>query len=130
MRAAALLRDAFEGALPALDAEPQAKTASGKKRRPRAPLADDAMIHRQPGAEARERGGQVFLTDAEEAVIFHLNATGTILWRLLEQPTPFGELAAIFAAGFPDRDAEALASDLSRLIRDLAASGLVRIEAR
>ncbi len=29
-----------------------------------------------------------------------------------------------------DRDAEALASDLSRLIRDLAASGLVRIEAR
>jgi hypothetical protein len=88
------------------------------------------MIHRHPGAAARERGGQAFLTDTEEAVIFHLNATGTALWRLLEQPTPFGELAAIFAAGFPDRDAEALASDLSRLIRDLAANGLVRIEAR
>ncbi len=128
--AAALLRDAFEGALPEFDAEPQVETSSGKKRPPTTPLAADAMIHRHPGAAARERGGQAFLTDAEGAVIFHLNATGTALWRLLEQPAPFGELAAIFAAGFPDRDAEALASDLSRLIRDLAANGLVRIEAR
>ena len=79
-------------------------------------------------AQDRERGGQAFLTDAEEVVIFNLNATGTAVWRLLEQPPPFGELTAIFAAGFPDRDAEALAGDLSRLIRDLAGSGLVRIE--
>ncbi len=128
--AAALLRDTFEGALPEFDAEPPAETSSGKKRPPTAPLANDAMINRHPGADARERGGQAFLTDAEEGVIFHLNATGTALWRLLEQPTPFGELAAIFAAGFPDRDAQALASELSHLIRDLAASGLVWIEAR
>ena len=63
-------------------------------------------------------------------MIFHLNPTGTALWRLLGQPPPFGELTAIFAAGFSGRDAEALASGLSRLIRDLAANGLVRIEAR
>ncbi len=63
-------------------------------------------------------------------MIFHLNPTGTALWRLLEQPTLFGELAAIFAAAFPGRDAKALASDLSRMISDLAASGLVFIEAR
>ena len=47
---------------------------------------------------------------------------------MLEQPASFGEIAAIFAAGFPDRDPEALTADLSRLIRNLAASGLVRIE--
>ena len=87
------------------------------------------MIHRHPGTQARERGGQAFLTDAGEAVIFHLNPTGTALWRLLEQPAAFGELTAIFAAGFPDRDPIGLAADLSALIRDLAASGLVRIEA-
>ena len=128
--AATLLRDTFEGALPEFDADTQAKTYSGRKRSPVRPLAGDAMIHRHPGANARERGGQAFLTDAEEAVIFHLNATGTALWRLLEQPTPFGEIVAVFAAGFPDRDADALVSDLSRLVRDLAASGLVRIETR
>ena len=88
------------------------------------------MIHRHPGAQARERGGQAFLTDAEEAVIFNLNATGTAVWRLLELPAAFGELTAIFAAGFPDRDPETLAADLSRLIRDLAGGGLVRIDAR
>jgi hypothetical protein len=128
--AAALLRDTFEGALPEFDAEPPAETSSGKKTRPTKPLANDAMIHRRPGAEARERGGQAFLTDAEEAVILHLNATGTALWHLLEQPTPFGEITAVFAAGFPERDPVALVSDLSRLIRDLATNGLVRIEVR
>ncbi len=63
-------------------------------------------------------------------MIFNLNATGTAVWLLLEQPAAFGELTAIFAAGFPERDPEALAADLSHLIRDLAASGLVRIETR
>ena len=51
------------------------------------------------------------------------------IW-LLEQPTPFGEITAVFAAGFPERDPVALVSDLSRLIRDLATNGLVRIEVR
>jgi hypothetical protein len=128
--AAALLRAAFEGVLPEFDAERPDEPSSGKSRRPARPIADDAVIHRHPGADARERGDQAFLTDTEEEVIFHLNATGTALWRLLEQPMPFGDLAAVFTAGFPDRDAGALASDLSRLIRDLAASGLVRIEPR
>ncbi|MFQ5566760.1 MAG: PqqD family peptide modification chaperone, partial [Paracoccaceae bacterium] len=128
--AAALLRDTFEGPVPEFEGERQPRIYSAGKRSGRAPLADDAMIHRDPGAEARERGGQAFLTDAEETVIFQLNATGTALWRLLEQPTDFGEIVATFAAAFPIRDPEALASDLSRLIRDLAASGLVRIEVR
>jgi len=127
--AVTLLRDAFEGALPAFDAEPLPKTSAGRKRSITKLLPDRAMIHRHPGTQARERGGQAFLTDAGEAVIFHLNPTGTALWRLLEQPAAFGELTAIFAAGFPDRNADALASDLSALIRDLAANGLVRIEA-
>jgi hypothetical protein len=126
--AAALLRDAFNGALYEIDADQPAETSTRKRRSTTAPLPENAVIHRRPGANARERDGQAFLTDAEELVIFHLNATGTAIWRLLEQPTSFGELSAIFAAGFPDRDPEELAADLSRLIRDLAASGLVRIE--
>jgi hypothetical protein len=123
--AAALLRDSFEGALHEIDADQPAKTSSRKRRSTTAPLPEKAMIHRRPGAHARERDGQAFLTDAEELVIFHLNATGTAIWRLLEQPASFGEIIDIFAAGFPDRDPEELATDLSRLIRDLAASGLV-----
>ena len=128
--AAALLRNAFKGALPKIDADQVAETSAGTARTSATPLPDSAMIHRHPSAHARERDGQAFLTDADELVIFRLNATGTAVWRLLEQPAAFGELTAIFAAGFPERDPEALAADLSHLIRDLAASGLVRIETR
>jgi hypothetical protein len=123
--AAALLRDTFEGVLPEIHADQPARTSTRNRRSNTAPLSETAVIHRCPGAHARERDGQAFLTDAEELVIFHLNATGTAIWRLLEQPASFGEITDIFAAGFPDRDPEELATDLSRLIRDLAASGLV-----
>ena len=85
------------------------------------------MIHRHPGAQARERDGQAFLTDAEELVIFNLNATGAAVWRLLEQPTRFDELAAVFMAGFPDSDPADLTADLTRLIHHLSANKLVDV---
>ena len=46
---------------------------------------------------------------------------------MLEQPLTFGALTELFAAGFPDRPADELARDLSVLLRDLAANGLVSI---
>jgi hypothetical protein len=126
--AAALLRDGFEDALhKAAPATPTSSGASKPARRTRL-LADNAMIHRHHGAMARERDGQAFLTDAEEQIIFHLNPTGTAVWRLLEQPCQFGDLIATFAAAFPDSDTRELTADLSRLIRKLSGSGLVRID--
>jgi hypothetical protein len=125
--AAAMLRDAFAGALPDIGAEPPANTARRSTKSSIPPLPGGAVIHRWPGADARERDGQAFLTDAEELVIFNLNATGTAVWRLVEQPTRFDEITAIFGAGFPDRDPAELAADLSRLIRDLSSNGLVAV---
>lgn len=127
--AASLLHDTFEGALHEIDADQPVETSTKRRKSSARPLSVGAVIHRSAGAHARERDGQAFLTDAEELVIFHLNATGTAIWRLLEQPAPFGEISALFAAGFPDHKPNELTADLSRLIRDLAASGLVRIEA-
>jgi hypothetical protein len=130
--AAALLGDAFAGALPDISTGPPASTntgaaiRSGKSSTP--PLSGSAVIHRHPGAHARERDGQAFLTDADELVIFNLNATGAAVWRLVEQPARFDELAAIFAAGFPDHDPAELAADLTRLIRGLATNRLVWVD--
>jgi hypothetical protein len=128
--AAALLGDAFEGALPDLDAEPPIDTgiAVGFRNYSAPPLPGSVVIQRHPGAHARERDGQAFLTDAEELVIFNLNATGTAVWRLLEQPIRFEELTAIFAAAFPDTDPADLAADLSGLIRKLGANGLAGVD--
>lgn len=61
-------------------------------------------------------------------MIFNLNATGTAVWRLLEQPIRFEELTAIFAAAFPDTDPADLAADLSGLIRKLGANGLAGVD--
>lgn len=91
------------------------------------PISASTRISRQDGTQTRERDGQAFLTDADEHVIFNLNQTGAAVWRLLATPLDFGELLAIFVAGFPDRDPDGIASDLSLLIRDLAASGLVKM---
>jgi hypothetical protein len=127
--AAALLREAFTGALPEIhDPAPRADASASKAGSGTAVLGASAMIYRQPGAQARERGGQAFLTDADNLGNFNLNTTATAVWRLLEQPIGFGELIALFAAGFPDREPEALAADLAALIQNLAARSLVRIE--
>lgn len=126
--AADLLRESFEGALPDISDEPLSITTAGAQKSSTPPLSGGTMIHRHPGARARERDGQAFLTDADELVIFNLNATGAAVWRLVEQPTSFDDLAAIFAAAFPDRDPLELAADLSRLIRDLANNGLVQVD--
>ena len=110
------------------DPGPRADTGARKIRPATAVLDYKAMIFRQPGAQVRERGGQAFLTDADNLVIFNLNITAAAVWRLLEKPIVFGELNALFVAGFPDREPEALAADLATLIQNLAASALVRIE--
>jgi hypothetical protein len=125
--AAALLRDAFGGALPDISAAPPPDRAIGRRKSSRPPLAGDTLIHRHPGAHARERDGQAFLTDAEELVIFNLNATGAAVWRLIEQPTRFDELVAVFIAGFPDGDPADLTADLTRLIHHLSVNNLVEV---
>ena len=93
-----------------------------------APISAGTRLSRAPGVIGRERGGQAFLTDAQEMVIFNLNQTGLAVWRAIEQPTTFGELVSIFAAGFPDQSPDALARDLSRLLRGMARRSLVRLE--
>lgn len=92
------------------------------------PLPAETRILRAPGVESRERGGQAFLTDADETVIFNLNQTGSAVWRVIAEPASFGELTQIFSAGFPEQNPEALARDLSHLIRRMAERGLVRLD--
>ena len=126
--AAALLREAFDGTLPEIDVEPTANTVTSIGKSAIRLLPDSTVVQRHPGAKARERDGQAFLTDSEETVIFNLNSTGTAVWRMIEQPTRIDELIAIFSSVFPTEDLSVMAADLSSLIRDLANNNLVRID--
>jgi hypothetical protein len=126
--AAALIREAFSGRelRVAAPATPAAIAGSSAARgRAEAALPATTLVCRAPGVRARERDGQAFLTDSAEQVIFNLNPTGAAVWRLIERPAEFGDIVETFAAAFPDRDAAAIAVDLSGLMRELSDGGLV-----
>lgn len=126
--AVALIADVFGGArsIPEIAEDaPSFLPADGRAARP---LSARALVRRVEGIVERERGGQAFLADPDEEVIFALNPTGSALWRLIDEPLSFEEIVAVFAAAFPDQDPAEIATDLSGLIRALAIDGLVVIE--
>jgi sensor domain CHASE-containing protein len=68
---------------------------------------------------------EIFLVRAGSEGVFHLDATGAALWRLLADPLTAAEAIAVFAAAFPDIPPERLERDVTALLADLAARGLV-----
>lgn len=123
--AAAILQQAFEGDMPPIESEPVSVGLPLARRKTAPPLPDTLVLSRSPTVRAREHGGHAFLTDAEEFSIFTLNPTGAGVWRMLSEPTHFGDLVEVFAAAFPETDAGDLRADLSALVRDLEAAGMV-----
>lgn len=68
---------------------------------------------------------EIFLVKAGSDDVFHLDATGAALWRLLADPLTAAAATAVFAAAFPDIPAERLERDVAALLADLSARGLV-----
>lgn len=130
--AASLMQRVFAGAEHVPEMPSQAAPAPSRRRKAAARASilvpDAAMLGRHPGAGMRERGGELFLTDPDDLAIHGLNATGAAVWRLIEDPVPFGEIVETFAAAFPDLAREDLRNDLAALALDLVAKGLARLE--
>jgi len=125
--AVALMREAFErGPAHIADVQPSRKRGSAGCKVEALPSG--VRIERATGVTQRLRGDQAFLTDAQELVIFNLNATGAAVWHALGSPKRFGDLTDIFQAAFPDQDRTEIAADLSSLIDGLARAGLVRLD--
>ncbi len=67
----------------------------------------------------------VFLVNPDSQGIYHLNAVGTVLWRLLAEPIGVAQAAAILHQAFPDVSGAEIERDVAALLADLAARGLV-----
>jgi len=80
---------------------------------------------RKSGVHLRQMDDQMFLADPDTNVLYHLNATGGAIWRLLEEPVSIAEAAEILCEAFPDIDAAAIRADLDALFAELAANGLI-----
>lgn len=75
--------------------------------------------------EIREVDGLVFLVDGRRDTVYHLNALGSGLWRLLAEATDLETAVHVVAHAFPDEDRDAIEKDVRILIGDLVKKGLV-----
>ncbi len=76
---------------------------------------------------AREIDEVVFLVNPSDQTVFHLNATGGALWRLLENPTSATEAMSLLHKVFPSTDKAEIESDVLQLLNDFVRRGLIRV---
>ena len=87
------------------------------------------LFVQNPNVTARGKGDAVFLANPEDGTVFHLNATGAALWRLLEEPTSERQAATDLHIVFPDVPREQIEDDVEDLFDDLVDEGLVILRA-
>jgi len=85
----------------------------------------DGAFARSPGVVAREVDDAVFLVQTGDQSMFHLNALGGAVWRLLAHPTTIGEMSGVLATAFPDVAVDRIDADVTKLIRQLDRRRLV-----
>ena len=82
-------------------------------------------LTRNPATVAREIDDSVFLVGSDNDAVFHLNAIGAAIWKLLEDPISKEETIEILTGAFPDIPAEQVGKDVSKLFHDLDARGFL-----
>ncbi len=75
---------------------------------------------------AREVGGEMILLDLDLGNYYGLNEVGCRVWSLLVAKATFGEIEERLFDEF-EVDRSTLASDLRRVLRDLAEHGLIDV---
>jgi hypothetical protein len=90
-------------------------------------MAEPPRFRRNPAIGATVVDEETFLIEPESQEVFYLDAVSSALWRLLAEPRSAVEMAALFAAAFPDQASDAIARDLAAVTADLLARGLVSI---
>lgn len=77
------------------------------------------------GIDARLVDGNMFLVDPDGEAIYHLNALGTGLWRLLDGSHGLDDVVSVMQTAFPTVEPTLVENDVVRLVDDLAKRGLV-----
>jgi hypothetical protein len=68
---------------------------------------------------------ELFLVVPDGGEIYHLNALGAALWRLLAEPASEAEASDTLAIAFPDLARAAIDADVGRFFADLRQRGLL-----
>ncbi len=106
-------------------ATPPVPPVAGSDPPPPSP-AQRRHARRKPGIGERVVGNELFLVDGAGQTIYHLNAVGAGLWRLMDGSCGADEAAAILRQAFPDVDRQVIERDIAALTADLLRRGLLQ----
>lgn len=107
-------------------AGPDGAPYQAQRRRASGPRTPSGRLFRHAaGLDARPMDGDLFLVDPGGVAIYHLNALGTGLWRLLDGFHGLDDVVSILGDAFPTVDGSLIEADVAHLIADLADRGLI-----
>jgi len=75
---------------------------------------------------ARDVDGEIFLIDDVRGRIHSLDAIGSAVWRLLEEPMSVYDMVEVFAQAFPDRKPKQLRKYVADLVADLVDKRVIK----
>ncbi len=124
--AVALLKEAF-------GRWPSRRRRAGRSRAAGPAAVAPAQADRAIGPRFRRNEGvtetaidrDLFLVNPGRQGIYHLNATGAALWRLLAEPIGVEQAVAILHHAFPDVARAQIERDVTKVMADLTARGLI-----
>jgi hypothetical protein len=77
------------------------------------------------GVTERRIGEATYVADPEGRAIKRLDPLASAVWEMLAVPFAASDLNEVLAGAFPDTPRERIADDVARLLRDMAAAGLI-----
>ena len=89
-------------------------------------LTVDSIIRAGPDQVSCDLGGETAILQLTEGVYYSLDAVGTRIWELIQQPIRVGELCDRIVGEF-EVDRDRCENDLLELIRELRGAGLVEV---
>lgn len=112
---------------PAADKDEQTKKSPQKaRRRPSGPpLPAGRQFRHRDGLTEELVDADLFLVNPGGQTIYHLNGLGAGLWRLLDGSHGLEDVVAVLKEAYPEVASNAIESDVTTLVDDLAERGLL-----
>ena len=95
---------------------------------PETTAAGGRYARRKPGIGERQVGGDLFLVDDAGQAIYHLNAVGAGLWRLMDGSCGADEAIILLQQAFPKVERTDIERDVAALTADLLGRGLLQLQ--
>ncbi|MBL8996790.1 MAG: PqqD family peptide modification chaperone [Gemmatimonadales bacterium] len=91
-----------------------------------APIDAGALVSATDEQVSAHLTGETVILSMRDGMYYGLDEVGTVVWQRIQRPTPFAELVQAVVAQF-EVEAPVAETDLTALVRDLAAHGLAEV---